>query len=104
MAVAATHSHYRQMARARAVEDALAALWREGRISGEMHLGTGEEAVAVGVVACLRAGDAVALDHRATPVLTALGVDLVAMIREMLGRPDGLARGRAGHMHLMSHA
>jgi acetoin:2,6-dichlorophenolindophenol oxidoreductase subunit alpha len=104
MAVAATHSHYRQMARARAFEDALAALWREGRISGEMHLGTGEEAVAVGVVACLRAGDAVALDHRATPVLTALGVDLVTMIREMLGRPDGLAGGRAGHMHLMSRA
>jgi TPP-dependent pyruvate/acetoin dehydrogenase alpha subunit len=41
---------FRQMARARAFEDALATLWREGRISGEMHPGTGEEAVAVGVV------------------------------------------------------
>ncbi len=93
---------FRQMARARAFEDAIAALWREGRISGEMHLGTGEEAVAVGVVAALRAGDAVALDHRATPVLTALGVDLVAIVRELLGRDDSLQRGRAGHMHLMS--
>lgn len=94
---------FRQMARARAFEDALAVLWREGRISGEMHLGTGEEAVAAGVVSALRPGDAVALDHRPTPVLTALGVDLAAMLREMLGREDGLQRGRAGHMHLMSH-
>ena len=95
---------FRQMARARAFEDALAALWREGHISGEMHLGTGEEGVAAGVAACLRSGDAVALDHRATPVLTVLGVDLVAMLREMLGREDGLQRGRAGHMHLMSRS
>jgi acetoin:2,6-dichlorophenolindophenol oxidoreductase subunit alpha len=93
---------FRQMARARAFEDALAALWREGLISGEMHLGTGEEAVAAGVAMQLEARDAVALDHRPTPVLTILGVDLRAMLREMLGREDGLGAGRAGHMHLMS--
>ncbi len=93
---------FRRMARARAFEDALAALWREGRISGEMHLGTGEEAVAAGVTAHLRSGDAVALDHRPTPVLVALGVDPVAMLREMLGREDGLGGGRGGHMHLLS--
>ncbi len=93
---------FRQMARARAFEDALAALWREGLVSGEMHLGTGEEGVAAGVVAHLRRGDALALDHRPTTVLTVLGVDPVAMFREMLGREDGLDGGRAGHMHLMS--
>jgi len=95
---------FRQMARARAFEDATAALWREGRISGEMHLGTGEEAVAAGVAAALRPCDAVALDHRPTPVLTVLGADLAAMLAEMLGLERGLARGRAGHMHLMSKA
>jgi pyruvate dehydrogenase E1 component alpha subunit len=95
---------FRQVARARAFEDAAAALWREGRISGELHLGTGEEGVAAGVVACLREGDAVALDHRCTPVLVALGVDPGAMLRELVGREDGLHAGRAGHMHLMSWA
>ena len=93
---------FRQMARARAFEDAISALWRAGRISGEMHLGTGEEAVAAGVVASLRPGDAVALDHRPTPVLTMLGVDLAGMLAEMLGMESGIQRGRAGHMHLMS--
>jgi len=96
------HDLFRQMARARAFEDALGALWHEGHVSGELHLGTGEEGVAAGVAACLRAGDAVALDHRCTPVLAILGVDLTAMLRELLGREDGLQRGRAGHMHLMS--
>jgi pyruvate dehydrogenase E1 component alpha subunit len=97
-----TSGLFRQMARARAFEDAIAVLWREGRISGEMHLGTGEEAVAAGTVAGLRPGDAVALDHRPTPVLTALGIDLALMLAEMLGLEGGLNRGRAGHMHLMS--
>jgi TPP-dependent pyruvate/acetoin dehydrogenase alpha subunit len=95
---------FRQMARARAFEDATAALWLAGRISGELHLGSGEEAVAAGVVAALHPGDAVALDHRPTPVLTALGVDLGRLLAELLGLEGGLNRGRAGHMYLMSKA
>jgi len=93
---------YRSMALARAVELALADLWVQGLISGEMHLGTGEEAIAAGIAAHVGEEDSVALDHRPTPVLTLLGVDLPAMIREMLGRPDGLCGGRGGHMHLFS--
>ncbi len=93
---------YRHMLRSRRFEQAVADLWRQGRISGEMHLGTGEEAVAVGVVAHLREGDALALDHRGTPPLVARGVDLVALLRELLGRPDGLCAGHGGHMHLFS--
>jgi pyruvate dehydrogenase E1 component alpha subunit len=91
---------YGQMARMREFELALADLWHAGRISGEMHLGTGEEAIAAGIAARLGADDAVAIDHRSTPFLTALGVDLVAMLREMLGDERGLCRGRGGHMHL----
>jgi len=93
---------YRQMARARALELAVADLWQQGLIAGEMHLGTGEEALIVGVLGELRDGDAVAVDHRATPVFAALGVDLVALLKEMLGREDGLCRGRGGHMHLFA--
>ena len=84
---------YKRMYRARAFELALAELWHQGLISGEMHLGTGEEAVAAGVAAHFEKGDAVALDHRGTPVLNLLGVDLTLMLKEMLGREDGLCRG-----------
>jgi len=71
-------------------------------ISGEMHLGTGEEAIIAGVVAHVREGDAMALDHRGTAALLMRGVDPVLILRELLGRPDGLCGGMGGHMHLFS--
>ena len=37
----------------RAFEEASARLWRQGLISGEMHLGVGEEAIFAGVLAHL---------------------------------------------------
>lgn len=77
-------------------------LWKKGEISGEMHLGIGEEAIAAGVVAHLQKGDAMVLDHRGTPLLVACGVDLVLLLREFLGRADGLCSGMGGHMHLFS--
>ena len=66
---------YRQMLRSRLFEEAVAELWHEGHISGEMHLGVGEEAIAAAVVDQLREGDAMALDYRGTPPLLMRGVD-----------------------------
>lgn len=93
---------YEVMLRSRAFEEAVATLWDAGEISGEMHLGLGEEAIAAGVVAHLREGDSMALDHRATPPMLARGVDAVPLLKEMLGRADGLCGGCGGHMHLFS--
>ena len=67
-----------------------------------MHLSTGEEAIAAGVVLQLAEGDALALDHRPTAAMLMHGVDPVLILRELLGRPDGLCRGMGGHMHLFS--
>lgn len=97
-----TPALFRQMARIRHFEQATAVLWRQGLIGGEMHLGVGEEAIAAGVVAHLRDGDGLAVDHRSTPPLVARGVDLEAMLLEMLGSPHGLCRGHGGHMHMLS--
>jgi len=55
-----------------------------------------------GVVAHLRDGDALAVDYRSTPAFVTRGVDLEALLRELLGDPHGLNGGRAGHLHLMS--
>jgi len=93
---------YRLMLRSRRFEEAVTQLWEAGKISGEMHLGVGEEAVVAGVVAHLRDGDAMALDHRGTPPLVMRGVDLSLLLKEFLGRTDGLCRGIGGHMHLFS--
>jgi len=95
-------SLYSLMLQSRLFEEAIAQLWHDGLISGEMHLGTGEEAIIAGVVAHVREGDAMALDHRGTAALLMRGVDPVLILRELLGRPDGLCGGMGGHMHLFS--
>ena len=95
-------SLYADMLRSRVFENAVAQFWEDGMISGEMHLGTGEEAIVAGVLAHLQEGDAMALDHRSTPPLVMRGVGLFLILREMLGCKDGLCGGKGGHMHLFS--
>src|ERR1039457_6788055 len=91
---------YLQMARMRRMEVELGELWQRGLISGELHLGIGEEAVVAGVLAHVHDGDALADDHRAAPPLVARGSSLAAIVAEMLGCEAGLCRGLGGHMHL----
>jgi pyruvate dehydrogenase E1 component alpha subunit len=93
-------SLYQFMLRSRLFEEAVAKLWHEGLISGEMHLGTGEEAIMAGIVSHLRDGDAIGLDHRGTAALLMRGVDPGLILNEILGRPEGLCGGKGGHMHM----
>jgi pyruvate dehydrogenase E1 component alpha subunit len=93
---------YRQMCRIRQVERAVADLWRAGLVSGEMHLGCGEEATVAGVLAHVDDGDALSVDYRSTPPFVARGVAPVDLLREVLGHADGLDGGRGGHLHLLS--
>ena len=91
-------SLYVLIKKSRLLEDTVTQLWEDGLISGEMHLGTGEEAVIAGVVSQMQPDDALALDHRGLAPLFMCGVDPVKLLREMLGKEDGLCRGRGGHM------
>ncbi|MHA2429458.1 MAG: thiamine pyrophosphate-dependent dehydrogenase E1 component subunit alpha [Promethearchaeota archaeon] len=93
---------YRKMLRSRLFEDAVMNLWEEGKISGEMHLGTGEEAIIAGIVSQLEEGDAMAVDHRGTPPFIMRGIDPVLLLLEFLGHSKGLCAGKGGHMHLFS--
>ena len=93
---------YALMLKSRLFEESVTQLWKDGFISGEMHLGTGEEAIIAGVVSHLSDHDAMALDHRGTAALLMRGVDPTLILRELLGKPDGLCCGMGGHMHLFS--
>ena len=84
----------------RCFEEAVRRIWLEGKISGEMHLGLGEEAIVAGLVSQLVADDALALDHRGTAALLMRGVNPTLLLREFMGQPDGLCGGMGGHMHL----
>jgi len=93
---------YENMFRSRLFEEAVTRIWLAGDISGEMHLSVGEEAIFAGTVLQLVDGDAMALDHRGTAPMVMRGIDLVLLLKEFLGRPDGLCGGKGGHMHLFS--
>jgi len=93
---------YQSMLYSRLFENAVKDLWEQGKISGEMHLGTGEEAIIAGIVSQLEQGDAIAVDHRGTPPFIMRGIDPILLLLEFLGHPKGLCSGQGGHMHLFS--
>lgn len=93
---------YKMMLRSRLFEEVVTEYWTEGKISGEMHLNAGEEAIIAGVISHLQHGDAVATDHRSTAPFLMRGINPVTLLLEFLGHPEGLCAGMGGHMHLYS--
>jgi len=95
---------YENMVRSRYFEELTKILWEDGLIPGELHLGIGTEAAIAGVVGNLFEGDAIASDHRSSPIFIMRGVDPVSILLEMMGHPgkESLCGGLGGHMHLFS--
>ena len=91
---------YRRMRLVRGFETHAAALVEEGEITGPVHEYTGQEAVAVGVCAALRADDVITSTHRGHGHILAKGGDPARMFAELLGRETGYNRGRGGSMHI----
>jgi TPP-dependent pyruvate/acetoin dehydrogenase alpha subunit len=96
----ALKGYLQAMVRIRMVEQHIAGARRDGVIGGPVHLGVGQEAVAVGVSACLRNTDRVFGSHRSHAHLLALGSDVRKLFAEVLGKDTGLSRGMGGSMHL----
>lgn len=67
---------------------------------GFQLLSSGEEAVAVGLAAALGAGDQLLTGGRSIGPALARGVDPGRLMAELLGKVDGINRGRAGRGHL----
>lgn len=94
-------NHLKNMIRIRMVEDYLAVMKRDGFIGGPVHLGAGQEAIAVGVSTHLTPADKVFSTHRSHAHLLALGASLHGLFAEVLGKDSGLSRGMGGSMHLV---
>ena len=95
---------YRSLCRIRQFEGQVQRLAAAGEIPGFPHLSTGQEAVAVGVCAHLTSADVLFTSHRGHGHVLAKGSDLEATFAEILGRQEGLCRGRGGSMHLVDAA
>jgi pyruvate dehydrogenase E1 component alpha subunit len=88
------------MIRIRQSEIKIAEMRKEGHIGGPVHLGAGQEAVAVGISSHLRKSDRIFSAHRSHAHLLALGSDVRKLFAELLGKSTGLTRGMGGSMHL----
>ncbi|MBX3061402.1 MAG: thiamine pyrophosphate-dependent dehydrogenase E1 component subunit alpha [Anaerolineae bacterium] len=90
----------RQMWRIRFFEEQAIRLYGEGYYKGSTHPYIAQEATALGVCAALRPGDQVLATYRGHGVAMAMGADPNEMMAELLGRTDGLCKGKGGSMHL----
>jgi TPP-dependent pyruvate/acetoin dehydrogenase alpha subunit len=92
---------YRTMRLIREFEDGIHAEYPRGEIPGFVHLSAGQEAIAAGVAAHLRGGDAISATHRAHGHALAAGCDLSALLLEVYGKRGGVCGGKGGSMHLI---
>jgi pyruvate dehydrogenase E1 component alpha subunit len=91
---------YEQMETIRVFEERAGKEFAAGKIPGFVHLYAGEEAVAVGVCSHLTDDDFITSHHRGHGHCIAKGVDIRAMVAELLGREAGACRGKGGSMHI----
>jgi TPP-dependent pyruvate/acetoin dehydrogenase alpha subunit len=91
---------YASMVRVRVFEERARELFQQGRIPGFLHTSVGQEAVAVGVAAALRADDYVLSTHRGHGHLIAKGGSLRGLMAELYGRANGICHGKGGTMHI----
>src|SRR5437870_9605727 len=91
---------YEQMETIRVFEERAGKEFASGKIPGFVHLYAGEEAVAVGVCTHLSDDDFITSHHRGHGHCIAKGVDVQAMVAELLGREAGACRGKGGSMHI----
>lgn len=92
--------YLRTMLVIRKTEQKLADMRKKSVIGGPVHLGVGQEAVAVGVSSSLRNTDRVFGAHRSHSHLLALGGSVRKLFAEVLGKDSGHSRGMGGSMHL----
>ena len=85
---------YRRMLLIRIAEEDIAKLYLEKKIMSFVHFSIGQEAVAVGVCDALTSEDRVVGNHRSHGHYLAKGGDLKKMVCELLGKKEGLARGK----------
>ncbi len=93
-------SLYETMARIRAFEERVRKEFAGGKLPGFVHLYAGQEAVAAGVCASLRATDYIVSNHRGHGHCIAKGVDPKGMMAELFGRATGSCKGKGGSMHI----
>ena len=90
----------RSMLLQRRFEERTAEAYALGKIGGFCHLYIGQEAVSTGSISILRDDDYIITTYRDHGQALARGMSGPAIMAELYGRKDGVARGKGGSMHL----
>jgi pyruvate dehydrogenase E1 component alpha subunit len=98
------HALLRSMLLQRRFEERCAEAYALGRIGGFCHLYIGQEAVGAGAIAALREDDYIITTYRDHGQAIARGLSPRAIMAELFGRADGVARGKGGSMHLFDRS
>ena len=91
---------YRRMTAIRQFEERVEKEFALGNIPGFAHVYLGQEASGVGVCHDLTDEDWIGSTHRGHGHCLAKGCDIKGMMLEIMGKADGLCRGKGGSMHI----
>ena len=94
----------REMLLIRRFEEKTAEAYALGKIGGFCHLYIGQEAVAVGMSAALRADDYVISSYREHGQALVRGISANTVMAELCGKATGCSGGKGGSMHLFDAA
>jgi pyruvate dehydrogenase E1 component alpha subunit len=93
---------YRMQFEIREAEQRAYDLFLQNLVKGTSHLSLGQEAVATGFAAAMKPGDLSFCTYRGHAHTLARGVPVEQVLGELMGRDNGLMRGKGGSMHLTS--
>ncbi len=93
-------SWLRDMVLIREFEFRCAQAYQQAKIGGFCHIYIGQEACAVGTIACLNDGEPVITAYRDHGHALARGMDPGVCMAEMYGKASGCAKGKGGSMHM----
>lgn len=91
---------FRRMLRIRLFEEEGTRLYTAGRLPGAYHASIGQEATIVGACMALRDVDVMTGTHRSHGHPIGKGADLKGLMAELMGKANGICKGRGGSMHL----
>lgn len=93
---------YRLLQELRQFEKRAYDLFMKGLVKGTSHLSLGQEAIAAGFGAAMREDDWTFATYRGHAHTLARRVPMTPVLAELLGRENGLMKGKGGSMHLTS--
>ena len=93
---------YRMQVEIREAEQRAYDLFLQNLVKGTSHLSLGQEAVATGFAAAMKPGDLSFCTYRGHAHTLARGVPVEQVLGELMGRDNGLMRGKGGSLHLTS--